>query len=395
MVNKSVTTLIESGIIITSKICYFGVMLKLMLFLSFLLSGLTSFSQVVEEKIQIDTANQIIKVIYKPIDKSTYFYKKVAVYADDTSQVAVEKTYTKLGQNGLYKVYYPNGRLKIKTVFGNNKINGEWTYYDTKGIIITKGIYKEGVKHGYWAYKSLRIYGRYKKGLKNRKWKRYRKNERNNKTEKKYFSHYKNGKLTGGEGFGSEKPIFLYEEKETVKEPVIEYNDKDISKEYSQAISFLTNNTLFRRKIKQKFGGSIKKYFRKEKFSFVLSPSILPLDITFFVKESSEGKILVSKIDSLLKNNSDSLKVLFNGGSEEQNEALYNYSTDGESLMWVFFSKVNQNLLRIDVVKYDKAIEVKDFQGQYNSAKESQKFKILLYFDNQGTLKGAEYEKSQ
>ena len=67
-------------------------------------------------------------------------------------------------------MYYPNGRLKIKTVFANNKIHGEWTYYGLDGVIITKGVYREGVKYGYWAYKSLRTYGRYKKGFKNKKW---------------------------------------------------------------------------------------------------------------------------------------------------------------------------------------------------------------------------------
>ena len=116
---------------------------------------------------QIDTTTESLKVIYHPENTSSYYFKKIAVFANDTSQIAVEKSFTNYGQNGVYKVFYPNGRLKIKTVYANNKINGEWVYYNPKGVIITKGLYKNGVKHGYWAYKSIRTYGRYKNGYKN------------------------------------------------------------------------------------------------------------------------------------------------------------------------------------------------------------------------------------
>ena len=85
-----------------------------------LLLPLFSSAQIVEEVIQIDTTTEIIKVIYKPVVSSSYYFKKVAVFADDTSQIAIEKTYNSNGQNGIYKVYYPSGRLKIKTVFANN-----------------------------------------------------------------------------------------------------------------------------------------------------------------------------------------------------------------------------------------------------------------------------------
>ncbi|MBL4594518.1 MAG: hypothetical protein JKX68_11990 [Flavobacteriales bacterium] len=240
-------------------------MLRSTLLLSFLFSVIISSAQIVEEVIQIDTITETIKVIYKPTIKTTYYIKKVAVFADDTSQIAIEKSYTSYGQNGLYKVFYPTGRLKIKTVFANNKINGEWTFYNLNGLIITKGIYKAGVKQGYWAYKSLKIYGRYKKGLKNKKWKRFDENH------KKYLSHYNNGVLTGGEGYdGDEKidgvpikrnifnTIFPKKRKPSVeKENVIKIDtlekgiDDVISKEYQQAISFLTTNALFRRTIKK------------------------------------------------------------------------------------------------------------------------------------------------
>ena len=393
MVNKSVTTLTESGIIITSKFCYFEFMLKVVLFFSSIIGVLSSFSQGVEERIKLDTINETINVIYKSDIQTTYYYKKVAVFADDTSQVAIEKSFNKFGQNGLYKVYYPSGRLKIKTVFANNKINGEWTYYGTDGIIITKGIYKDGVKHGYWAYKSLRIYGRYKKGYKNKKWKRFDKNE------KKYLSHYKNGILTGGEGYdGDEKVdgvpvrrnIFArifskkaerpenVEEKDTIRgEPIQEYQGVIISKEYQQAISFLSTNALFRRNAKSHFGGSIKKYFKKDKFQFVINPTIKNLSIDYFLKESEAGNIVVANIDSTLKNNVEILQQTFANKEVFKEDALSSNSTDPASPIKVILSEVKYNLLRVDIIW----------------SNENKKYQLLLYYDNDGILKGAEYEK--
>lgn len=378
LVNKYVTTLYDIRIIIKSKICYFEIMFKLTLFFSFLLSVLGSFSQVIEEVIQIDTVTQIIKVIYKPTIKAAYYFNKVAVFANDTSQIAIEKSYNNYGQNGLYKVYYPSGRLKIKTIFANNKINGEWTYYDYKGVIIIKGIYRNGVKHGYWAYKSLRIFGRYKKGLKNKKWKRIDENE------KKYISHYKNGVLTRGEGFGNEEAIILHET-DSVKivtqkgGTINDYNEEEISKEHQQAISFLTNNLVFRRTIKKHFGGGIKKYFKNEKFQFMMSSEIISSSMETFLKESQEGKIIVEKIDSLLKNEKNSLKKIFTDEKIKENQALPNYSTKTDSQVEIVFSETNINLLRINVV--------------WNKKGKKQKFQILLYFNDEGVLKGAEYEK--
>src|SRR3972149_2671640 len=119
--------------------------IKANLFFLFFLFSANFFSQVVEEVIQLDTISQTIQVIYKPVTFSSYYTKKIAVFANDTSQIAIEKTFNNFGQNGVYKVYYPSGRLKVFTVFANNKINGEWTWYDEKGIILVKGEYENGV----------------------------------------------------------------------------------------------------------------------------------------------------------------------------------------------------------------------------------------------------------
>jgi len=369
--------------------------IKTTFFLAFFLFSASFFSQVVDEIVQLDTTFETLKVIYKPIVSSTYYFKKIAVFAADTSQVAIEKTFTNYGQNGVYKVYYPTGRLKVFTVFANNKINGEWTWYDKKGIILVKGIYKNGVKNGYWAYKHLKIYGRYKKGLKNRKWKRFDVNK------KKYISHYKKGILISGEGYGNDRlPSEIIKDSAYTKQNNINGNGvAQKTKEYDQAISFLTENIVFKKKLKAYFGGSslkeiraIKKYYKQDKFQFSISPSIINLDYGSFYKESIEGKIQVPIIDSLLKMHTVSITPHITKVVKEDNN-LRESSTKKTSAMLVYFGEVKDNLLRIDVVKNDEEPVGTNFLKNYNSANKNQKFSILLYFNNEGILKAAEYQK--
>jgi hypothetical protein len=358
------------------------------IFFIFVLIPFFSFAQVVEEFVQLDTIVETLKVIYQPEIKSSHYIKKVAVFAENTSQVAIEKSYTNYGQNGLYKVFYPNGSLKIKTVFSHNKIHGEWTYYDLEGIILIKGIYEEGIKDGYWAYKSLKTYGRYRKGQKHKKWKR--KDESGNK----YITHYKRGTLKLGKGFGIKIPSVLKLGKKKEKTVQMDTNSiavvkKDtlsIDQEYEQAISFLTENWTFRKMLKNYLGTSIKKraavkkaFDRKEHFQFVVSSEVKALELTSFIKESEAGKIVVEKIDAILKKKSVELMQVFSGEEIKNNLNLRNNSTDKESFMEVVFSEVKHNLLRIDV--------------NWMFKDEKSKFKILLYFDDEGVLKGAEYEK--
>jgi len=367
--------------------------LPLLLFFSLIASA-----QVVEEKVQIDTANITLKVIYRePV--GDYYYKKVAVYANDTAQIAIEKTFNGMGQNGIYKVFYPSGRLMIQGVYANNKLIGDWTYYDEKGIIIIKGQYRNGVKHKYWAYKSIRTYGRYYKGLKYGKWKHYDENE------KKLISHYKKGKLVKGVGFKSEdvpvvltKELPVYEVKDTVvTDSVVKKENVKVipvlKKEYQQAISFLTTNFTFRRYIKNKFGGSIKKRFTKEGFQYVISPTVMPLPIKDFIETSKKGKGNVAIIDSLLKQNEESLLMLANKEATSQNEGLYYHSTDTASPLVVFFSELNHNFLRIDVLKNKEKLNKADFVSTYQAADAKRKFSVLLYFNAKGVLKAAEYEE--
>ena len=216
-------------------------------FFSFFLfiTPIISFTQVVEETIQIDTITETIKVIYKPSVSTTYYTKKIAVFAADTTQFAIEKSTNRTGNSGLYKVFYPDGSIKIKTVYANNKLNGEWTYYNKNGVIQIKGNYQQGVKHGYWAYKTIKTYGRYRNGLKFWRW-----HTKNDKREK---STYKKGVLVRGKGYGNEKistpPKKIKSKNRNQKKEV----NKTIIGEYEQAILFLKENLVFKKTLKEHF----------------------------------------------------------------------------------------------------------------------------------------------
>jgi len=354
-----------------------------------------SFAQVVEEKIQIDTITETIQVIYRLEVPTTYYTKKIAVFAYDTSQVAIEKSYNRSGQNGLYKVYYPNGRLKIKTVFANNNINGEWTYYDQNGIIITKGNYVGGKKHGYWAYKSLKIYGRYWNGLKSWRWHKVDANKN------KVKSTYKKGVLVRGEGFGDEN-ISVSTVNSEAKDILDPKEDKELlNKEYEQAISFLKDNLVFKKALKAHFSKSklknvrqLKKYFFRGHFQFVIAPLEMNLGINTFIQESENGGIVVAKIDSILKNDTQ-LQTIFSKSKVAENNMLFKHSTKTSSTMAVYFSGIQQNLLRIDVLRFKEEVIKSDFKNRYASSEKEQRFEVLLYFDDEGVLKGAEYEEPQ
>jgi antitoxin component YwqK of YwqJK toxin-antitoxin module len=358
------------------------------IFLFFLLPLICS-AQVVEEVIQIDTTFEKIEVIYKPLVENTpYYFKKSAFFATDTSQLAIEKYYTSYGQNGLYKVYYPDGRLKIKTVFSNDKINGDWTYYDPKGIIITKGRYRNGIKHGYWAYKSLHIYGRYKRGYKNGKWKRFDPNQ------KKYLSHYRMGVLKAGEGYVND---YVTSPKDSISKNIPnkkdslfsvpkEFEKELINEEQKQVVFFLRTNILLRKALKKHFSTSIKRslafkkmYAKNGDFQFVINPSMENLKLDFFLKDQEDGRIVVPYIDEILRDEKQQLILLFNGEKGIEDSLLFEASTKKESSVRVTFSEINYQLMRLNV--------------NWIFEEENTAFRMLLYFNDKGVLKGVEYEK--
>lgn len=336
-------------------------MKKLLTFIVVLLPFFTH-AQVVKEVVQLDTITETLNVIYQPVISAGYYKKNIAVFANDTSQVAIEKNTARGVQNGIYKVYYPSGKLKVKTVFSNGKINGEWTWYGEDGIILVKGVYEEGIKEGYWAYKYLKRYGRYKAGKRNKQW--YTPDQNN----KKIKSIYKNGVLVKGDGFGDEPMLntdTIYAKNDTIiveSAELIKHNELDSSKQhhqnyYIQAVDYLASNYLFRKNAKAHFGTSFKlaqrfkkNFDKKDVFQFNISKTFNGLEIFSFIEKAKNEEISVAIIDSVLKSNPTEIKLAFEDTYHySTNKDVIDLSTSPNSLVKVQFSDLFNNLIRIDV----------------------------------------------
>jgi len=362
------------------------------LFFFIILTPHLYFAQEINDTIQLDTNFTIIRVIYQPTENSTYFYKKKAVFAESPSQIAIEKTFSNNHQNGVYKVYYPSGRLRIFSVFANDKLNGEWTWYNENGTILIKGEYKDGIKDGYWAYKYMRTYGRYKDGLKKGIWKHFDENN------KKYKSFYRKGKLMNAKKSKQSENNLLITSKDVniVKDTAQNSNIENIDKEYLQATNFLKSNFILKKHVKAYFSHSIKeqqqikKLFKNGVFHFVLSPNISPLSLSTFIQKSKENKIAVSKIDSVLK--TESLIKDYDNFSPLNKDALYFYSTDTLSPITIYFSKIKNGLLRLDIVKNQIKEKINLSEKQNTLPNKETTYKVLLYYDKNNFLKGAEYQ---
>ncbi len=365
----------------------------------------TNHAQIVEETIQLDTITEKMEVIYRPsyIHPTTHYTKKIAVYANDTSKVAIEKTYIRNKLNGIYKVFYPSGQQKVKAVYANGNPNGEFTWYNENGIIRIKGIYKDSVKHGFWAYKYLKVYGRYKRGKKHGKWYKVDNNDY------KVKSWYKFGKLIKGKGFEMDDAI-AEEQLDTISQPVkvntdtsatqqvVESNTKDeIVPEYEQVVYYLKNNFILKKTLKAHFGKKtkdlwkFKKNYKSEVFQYKLSNTIMPLNIEHFMKKSNEGKIVVAKVDSVLKNTTD-IAQKFASKKVANNNTLSTYSTKKDAAITVYFSEVIDNLIRVEIIWNKEEQEFSSDEELFNEVAGDKKFSILLYFNDKGELTAAEYQ---
>jgi hypothetical protein len=367
-------------------------MYKLVLFF-FILLFHNSYSQVVEEIIPLDTSSIILKVIYRQPTEG-YYFKKIAVYANDTNKVAIEKTFTSYAQNGLAKVYYPSGNIMTTAVYANNKINGDWTWYYENGIIKVKGQYKAGVKHGYWAYKYIKTYGRYKKEKKNGKWKRFDENG------VKHYAYYKKGKFIRGENLFSEELNTFSPEQPTKN------NVTPIDSNYQVVIHHLTKNYVFRKKFKYYFGknkkerAALDKHFnyRKDYFKFRLAPIQIPLELTLFTDYLKQNNIENTAIDSILKSEAiqttEAKRLTSNYYSWASDSALYEKSTDKTSEIIIYLSKVENNLVKVEIFKCVLPPEEINYQLFYKENK-CKKFNILFYLNKEKKIVGIEYEKPQ
>ena len=351
--------------------------------LFFIFLSSIALSQVIEEVIQLDTTSTTLQVIYRPPTEG-YYFKKIAVYANDTSKIAIEKSFNQYGQNGMTKVFYPSGKLMTSAVYANNKVNGDWTWYYEDGIIKVKGQYKNGIKHGYWAYKYLKTYGRYKKEKKSGKWKYFDENGI------KHFSYYKNGICYKGEDYHPQANTVYTSVLKNIEIPVIDSS-------YYPIIHHLKKNYLFRKKFKYFYANSKKeraaldKHFnyKKDYFKFRIAPVQLPLTLTPFDSYVQQRAMENTVIDSILSN----VELTLND-SLVTDSGLYYQSTDTLAEVIIYFSNVKDGLVKVEILKCVLPGENIPFESFYKNNK-CKKWNILFYLDERRNIAGIEYQRNQ
>ena len=93
----------------------------------------------------------------KIIIKNIYSMKRIlimAVLALSFSAHAqqVEPKFEKVGDKVKATYFHANGEISQQGFFQNEKLQGEWTMFDTKGEKIAMGNYDKGVKTGKWLF---------------------------------------------------------------------------------------------------------------------------------------------------------------------------------------------------------------------------------------------------
>lgn len=111
----------------------------------------------------------VVDLIYKDTD-SLKNGKLIAYFKENPEQEAYVKNYYFGKQSGVYKAFYPNGRLMIFSVYERGMRNGDYAYYGPEGNVLIKAKYKDGQRHGYYINKIAKHQGRYKQGKRNGKW---------------------------------------------------------------------------------------------------------------------------------------------------------------------------------------------------------------------------------
>jgi len=137
------------------------------------------------------------------------------------SDVVAEEYYLINGKKyGTYRSFYESGTLREFHIYSGDVLNGEYTAYNTSGKITVKGVYKKGVKRGYWAFLEERCFGHYKKDEKHRKWKCF---DGAGKLESRVFYHY-GTLLTYDKKENKEKKKSNAAKKKSKSDPKVEAN---------------------------------------------------------------------------------------------------------------------------------------------------------------------------
>lgn len=358
---------------------------------------LSKAQQIVEEVIPFDTTFLTYKVIYTE-SVGGYFQLKRAVFANDTNVVAIEKNFSNGVQNGITRFFYPSGKLRIKAIYGSGKLQGEWINYGEDGVIITKGVYNFGVKDGYWAYKSLKTYGRYSNGVKHRKW---IKQDVNNQ---KFKAFYWKGKLKKGATIFNENykthadTLFATSSDSTINVVVEDSASNYVDEKYIIALKHLAQNYYFRKVAKDNFRPTKKERAKfidtyvdltRDVFKFNVSTNIVNVDVSQFLISEKLSK---PTIDSLFKANGTLIRDELLKSEKVEVLGLKKYLTDKNGKLIAHVSKIFNNVLVVDMVEIadensDKSIE-ENFNNQKNTS-----MQIVFLFNNKNEILETEYSK--
>ncbi|MGB0862132.1 MAG: energy transducer TonB [Saprospiraceae bacterium] len=80
----------------------------------------------------------VLKKYYPETERMTDYYTY------NTSMLFIKE--------GVCKEWWDNGNKKIEGSFKNNKRSGEWTFYDSNGLITKKGFFRKGLREGKWTF---------------------------------------------------------------------------------------------------------------------------------------------------------------------------------------------------------------------------------------------------
>lgn len=145
----------------------FGISVLFFTFL-FFVSNL-SFTQPSRMKVYYPDDTLVFDLIYENTD-SIENGKLTAFYKEKPYQIAYEKNFYFGKQSGVYKSYYPSGRIMIFSVYQAAKLHGDWAYYGPDGKLRQKAKYREGKLEGFYINRIEHYQGRYRNGKKHGKW---------------------------------------------------------------------------------------------------------------------------------------------------------------------------------------------------------------------------------
>lgn len=148
-----------------------------------------SFSQSERMKVFYPEDTLTFDLIYKDLD-SLENEKLEAYYKENPEQIAYVKNYYYGKQSGIYKAFYPSGRIMIFAVYQRGMLNGDYTWFSPDGKVLIKAQYRDNIRHGYYANRLHHFQGRFRDGKRHGKW------EFNVGSSAYRKAYYSEGKLT-------------------------------------------------------------------------------------------------------------------------------------------------------------------------------------------------------